>query len=274
MLPTPERTADWLAAVARRNSRRTFDTTPAAAAALDDIEALCQRLRPYPDARVVLVREPAADIFKGIIGSYGKVTGSPHALLFIADKRGPFADQHLGYTGEAVVLEATAQSLSTCWIGGFFDPTRAESLVSLTAHERILAVSPLGVAASLTSGTERAMTGMAGSSKRKPLDALAPAGTTGWPTWAVAALETARLAPSAVNRQPWRFRWDDAANGGSLVISADSRWEMPKVTKRLDCGIAMLHVEIAALSCGVIGSWTDLSSGLDVARFSPAEKSS
>ena len=267
MFPTPERSADWLAAVSSRHSRRTFDPTPVDAAKLDTIEALCERFRPHDDARVVLARNPAIDIFKGIIGGYGKVSGAPHALRFIADKRASFADQHLGYTGEAAVLEATALELATCWVGGFFDPKRAATLVTLAPGERILAVSPLGTAAAEPSATERSMTGMAGSSGRKPLDVLAPTGTAGWPTWATAALETARLAPSAVNRQPWRFRWD----GHGLVVAINSRMETPKVTKRLDCGIAMLHIEIAALSFGVSGSWADLSAGLDVARFTPAE---
>lgn len=267
MLPTPERSADWLAAVARRRSRRTFETTPIDATTLSEIESVCDRFRPYPDARVVVVRNPSIDIFKGIIGGYGKVSGAPHALLFIADTHSPFAQQHLGYTGEAIVLEATTRALSTCWVGGFFDPKRAASLVVLAPQERILAVSPLGIGASEPSVTERSMSGMAGSSVRKPIDVLAPGGTDGWPAWATAALETARLAPSAVNRQPWRFRWD----GSGLVVGLNSRMETPKVTKRLDCGIAMLHLEIAASTFGVTGEWSDLSAGLDVARFTPTE---
>jgi len=270
MLPTPERAPDWLAAVSRRHSRRSFDGAPADVAVLSLIEDLCARFRPYPDARVELVTDPAVDIFKGIIGGYGKVTDAPHALLFIADSRAPFADQHLGYTGEAVVLEATARELATCWIGGFFDPKKAASLVDLAPGECVVAASPLGTAVAHASSTERTMTAMAGSHARKPLDVIAPDGTSGWPAWAVGALETARLSPSAVNRQPWRFRWD----GEGLVASLNSRLESPKVTKRLDCGIAMLHVEIAAMSYGVTGVWHDLSSGLDVGRFVPAQVNS
>jgi len=267
MLPTPERAPDWLAAVARRRSRRSFDGVPVDTTELHAMEDLCRRFRPYADARVELVTDPAVDIFKGIVGGYGKVTDAPHALLFIADTRAPFANQHLGYTGEAIVLEATSRTLDTCWIGGFFDPKKATSLVELGAGERVVAASPLGIALAQATSAERTMTNMAGSKNRKPLEVIAPDGTAGWPAWAIGALETARLAPSAVNRQPWRFRWDDDA----LVVSVNGRLETPKVTKRLDCGIAMLHVEIAALSYGVTGSWTDLSSGLDVARFVPAK---
>lgn len=270
MLPTPERAPDWLAAVARRRSRRSFTGVAADTMDLYAIESLCRRFRPHADARVELVTDPAVDIFKGIVGGYGKVTDAPHALLFIADVHAPFAHQHLGYTGEAIVLEATTRSLATCWIGGFFDPKKAASLVELAPGERVVATSPLGTAVAQDTSTERTMTGMAGSATRKQLDVLAPAGTRTWPAWAIGALETARLAPSAVNRQPWRFRWD----GDALVVSVNSRLESPKVTKRLDCGIAMLHVEIAALSYGSAGSWVDLSAGLDVARFVPVKVNS
>jgi hypothetical protein len=37
----------------------------------------------------------------------------------------------------------------------------------------------------------------------------------------------------------------------------------------MDCGIAMLHVEVGAAVAGVAGAWSDLD-GLDVARFDPA----
>ena len=71
-----ERAPEWLAAVARRHSRRAFDGQPVAAALLDSMDACCNTFRPYPDARTVLVRSPEVDIFKGIVGSYGKVTGA------------------------------------------------------------------------------------------------------------------------------------------------------------------------------------------------------
>ncbi|HHY93759.1 MAG TPA: nitroreductase, partial [Firmicutes bacterium] len=37
----------------------------------------------------------------------------------------------MGYTGEAVVLEATALGLATCWVGGFFRPEVAARLLGV-----------------------------------------------------------------------------------------------------------------------------------------------
>jgi len=229
---------------------------------LDAMEECCRTFRPYARVRAELVREPSTDIFKGVAGAYGKVTGSPHVLLFIADEREPFAAQHVGLTGEAAVLEATRLDLDTCWVGGFFSADKARRLVSLDDGERVYAVSPLGSANPSKSFTEKTMSRLAGSKKRKCVAELAPGISDSWPTWAIAAVETARLAPSALNHQPWRFR----LAGQGLAIFTDSASESPRNAKRLDCGIAMLHAQLGASASGFRGSWTDLT-GSDVARF-------
>jgi nitroreductase len=261
-----ERAPEWLAAVARRTSRRAFNGEPISSALLETMDSCCREFRPYPDARVSMVPAPEVDVFTGIIGSYGKVTGSPHVLVFIADERAPYADQHIGFTGEAIILEAARLGLDTCWIGGFFSADKVRRIVRLTEGERVYSVSPLGFARAGNTATEKAMQGMAGSRKRKSIEELAPGIGTAWPDWAVAAVETARLAPSAMNRQPWRFRFND----GALFVAKDGALETPKVTKRLDCGIAMLHAELAAIAEGVHGAWVDMD-GTDVARFDTKE---
>ncbi len=255
----------WFDATTVRRSRRAFDSTPVDAERLDALAAACGGFHPHPDARVALVAEPTVDVFSGIVGSYGKVTGAPHVLFMIADSRSPHSQQHAGYVGEAAILEATSMGLGTCWIGGFFDSAKAERLIRLDPNERVVAVSPVGTPVEKPSSAERAMSRMARSRRRKPLDRITSESTENWPAWALAALECARIAPSAVNRQPWRFNYEEPC----LIVSRDSLVETPKVTKALDCGIAMLHAELGALSVGIAGAWEDLDSGRALARFRP-----
>jgi hypothetical protein len=272
-LPTPDptralfaaRAADWLGAVARRRSRRAYRPERVPTPVLDELDTVCAGFRPHRCARVVLVRDPATDVFTGVIGSYGKIVGAQHILVFIGSNLDEFGDQHVGYTGEAIVLEATRLELATCWVGGFFSPKKVADVVDLIPGERAFAVSPVGTALSSRSTTEMVMAKLAGAERHKSVAQLAPDSRSGsWPQWAVAAVETARLAPSALNRQPWRFRME----GDSLVVARDSAVETPRVTKRLDIGIAMLHIELAAAAHRVRGTWTDLASP-DVARFDP-----
>jgi len=83
--------------------------------------------------------------------------------------------------------------------------------------------------------------------------------------WVRIALEAARLAPSAMNRQPWGFE----VAPGSITVSVRTGGPEMTISKRLDCGIAMLHIEVAAMSRGVRGSWEWLKPP-GVARFSVA----
>lgn len=260
-----ETSAEWLAMVARRHSWRSFDGLPADGATLMRLGDVCSAFRPYPDARAELVARPKVDVFRGLLGLYGKVVGAPHLLVFIGDEHADYPDQHVGYTGEAIVLEATRLGLDTCWVGGFFSERRVAQVVRLGAGERVYAVSPVGFAEPAGSVSERMLAGFAGAHRRKRTVEIAPGIARGsWPQWAVAAAETVRLAPSAMNRQPWRCRFED----GAFLLAKDNGFETPRVSKRLDIGIAMLHADLAARAHGVIGRWTDLP-GLDVARFDP-----
>ena len=248
----------WHDAVSRRRSTRQYAGKPVAAAALEAVRRVCAEFRPFPSARAVLVADPAEDVFRGIPGGYGKVSGAPALVAFVGNMQSPDVQEALGYTGEGVILEATALGLATCWVGGFFSPKRAAAIAKVSPNERVLAVTPIGYAKEGSSLQERAMSRFGRNWQRRPLSDLA----TGlkekdWPAWMKAALDAARLAPSAMNRQPWRFQVDR----NSITVSADSALNPTMVvSKRLDCGIAMLHIEIGALTSGTRGSWEPLES--------------
>ena len=258
--------SEWLAAVPIRHSRRAYLEQPVDAGALDAMERCVAALAPISGmVRLVVVRRLKVDIFKGVVGGYGKVKGASSALIFIGDQAASGVNQRIGYLGEALVLEATRLGLGTCWVGGFFDAGRTATQVELAKGERIYAVSPLGLTPEDKTAGERMMSAVARSHKRKPLEVTAPdAGPETWPVWAMEGLKAARVAPSAVNRQPWRFSFQ----GGAVCVAPDSAIDTPKISRRLDCGIAMLHFELAARAAGHLGIW-ELGSGREVACYRP-----
>jgi hypothetical protein len=219
---------------------------------------------PFPNARSCLVTESVKDVFKGIVGSYGKIKGAPAFIAFIGDMDSASVQEEVGYTGEGIILEATALGLNTCWVAGFFKPESVSSLVEIKSNERVLAVTPVGYARRFESLEEKLMTGFGRTHRRVPISRLISSLTQdSLPEWIRASIHAARLAPSAVNRQPWGFHVEDDS------ITAYIRTGGPdfSISKRLDCGIAMLHIEVAAMICGVRGDWQFLKAP-QVARFS------
>ncbi|MCJ7488330.1 MAG: nitroreductase family protein, partial [Candidatus Aminicenantes bacterium] len=200
----------WSLAIASRISRRSFAVEAPGEALLARLERVCREFRPFPEARAALVREPVDEVAAGIIGGYGRVSGAPCYLAFIGQMDSARVQECVGYTGEALVLEATSLGLSTCWVGGLFKPGVASARLGLGENEKVVCISPVGYPKAKPSLTDRIFKAIAGSAHRKSLEELMAGGRV--PAGGLKpALEAARLSPSANNRQPWRFRTDARA---------------------------------------------------------------
>jgi hypothetical protein len=248
----------WHQVIARRRSHRHFDLDrPIASAALAALDKVCNEFVPFPQARARLVTKSAETVFKGIIGSYGKIRHPPAFIAFIGNMDDPFVQEKVGYTGEGIILEATALGLDTCWVGGFFRPDIAGALVETSDNERVLAVTPVGYARGFESWEDKLMSRFGRSRNRLPLSKLARGlPREEWFEWIDVSLQAARLAPSATNRQPWGFDVEE----NSITVFVRTGGPEFSVSKRLDCGIAMLHLEVAAADRGRRGQWEFLPS--------------
>ncbi len=238
----------WYKAIFLRHSQRKFSGELPNERVTSTIEQVCTEFTPFPGVRSVLVREPANDVFKGAVGQYFlKVTEAPYYIAFIGDMNTPNVQASTGYIGEGIVLEATSQGLNTCWVGGFFKRESVAKQIDLGDTEQILAITPVGY-----SKDEKDRVGISTKQyRRKSLDGFIISDEGENSDWTYPALEAARLAPSAANRQPWRFE----INEGSITISTNSKREGFGVSRKLDCGIAMLHLELGALVNGFKGRW-------------------
>jgi len=254
----------WHRVIARRRSRRHFDPNlPIAPETLATLDKVCNQFAPFPHARSRLVTESVESVFKGIVGSYGKVKGARAFIAFVGNMDDPFVQEKVGYTGEGIILEATASGLNTCWVAGFFRRETVASLIDVSDKEQVLAVTPVGYAQQSESWEEKSMTRFGRSHNRLPLSRLVRGlPREKWPDWVNICLEAARLAPSAANRQPWGY---DVQENSITVFARTSGPEF-NVSKRLDCGIAMLHLEVAAADSGCMGEWEFLPSP-QVAKF-------
>lgn len=175
--------------------------------------------------------------------------GNPPYYAALVGEVGPLPEERLGYFGEQLVLHATQLGLGTCWVASTYnaETTRAE----LAAGEKLHDVVPIGYAPAKMPMKQRTI--RAGIRARdKKLEAMwqGPVPFNQAPEWIQAAIAAVHKGPSAVNCQPVVFVQDGE---GEPV-----RATVPEVRRGLeytDMGIAKYHFEVAAASCGVIGSW-------------------
>lgn len=240
------------AAIPVRRSTRVYRDEPLREDDRSAVGALAERIAVFEDVRVDVIHGVPDGFFSGIVGSYFEIRNAPSALVFSRVGRSDRARWHAGYLGEALVLDATARGIATCWVGGSY----RESVVKGTADisERPLIVIALGY------GGDEPVKNV----KRRDLEAIAP-GVGRWPSWARAAAEAVRIAPSSMNRQLWRLDLDDA---GRMTVSTPGGLARLGGNPRLGGGIAGLHVELAANRHGVLGVWDERDP--DAFVFSPA----
>jgi nitroreductase len=154
-------------------------------------------------------------------------------------------DEAFGYSFEKMVLYAWSLGIGTTWIGGTMNRSVFESVSKVTDDEIMMCVSPLGYPAEKRSVKEIAMRAAIQADKRKDQESmffengfsekLKTCSET-----EKTALEAVRLAPSAVNKQPW-----------IIVKCADSyhfyeKHSLPAAShsfdiQRVDIGIAICH---------------------------------
>lgn len=238
----------WYEAVQTRYSQQKFMTKDIKAFTLKSLEKKIEDLNQiYPEIRIEIFKKSIKDILPALKGKYGNFTDSPAFMAFIINDNGENCWTKMGYIGEAAILEATALGLGTCWVGARYIPDRSRLKLNLKRRERLVAVSPIGYSSENYNLTRHFISKLFPHRDRKNVKELCPDGyDSDWPGWVKNAIKMGSYAPSRLNRQPWRFYYGD----GKLVV--DCKGE-PTAYKRLECGIALLHVEIGALDGGVSG---------------------
>ena len=211
--------------------------------------------------------EPAAggDVASGRIGTYGIIKNAP-AFVVGAVRPAPFAFADFGYALEGVVLAAAAIGLGTCWLGGTFTRSSFAERIGCADDEIIPAVVSIGYPADAMRMFERLARWKVDADNRLSWDALFSEGEIGTPLSRKAAgaytnpLDMVRLAPSAVNYQPWRIVREKGAEAYRFHLARtrdfDEKSFMVKADlQRIDMGIAMAHFDLATREAGMEGRW-------------------
>jgi hypothetical protein len=195
-----------------------------------------------------------------VTGTYGVIKGAKTFIVSFV-KKSPGDMEDVGYLFEHIILFATAIGLDTCWMGASFSRSLFSEIISLQHDEVIPVVSPVGYKADRRSLTDTLFHLTAGSKNRKSWSALFFNRTFNLPLNPKDAgifempFEMVRLAPSAVNKQPWRLILDEHAVHFFLKRTPGYEKTFTMDLQRIDMGIAMCHFELAAMDAGIQGSW-------------------
>lgn len=158
---------------------------------------------------------------------------APYYLVLFAKKH-PWAYMNAGFVMEQIVLYLTARGLGTCYLGGVIYSGKDETPASGDAFTEVIAAA-FGYPAETEQGSTRG---------RKSLSQICTM-RGGCPGNMKKILEAARMAPSAGNRQPWRF----IVYPNKVHIYMKNRVFQTKhgrMLEEVDMGIVMSHLALAA----------------------------
>lgn len=225
----------WCDAVYKRSSVRKFTGAPDKAQ-LDQLGVLCRKL----SWQGITIR-----MFKGP-GLRSQIKGTDVYAVIVAKQGTPMEME--GFMGEALVLEATAMGLGTCWLGmGFYGDviTRNVNLQNDEAVHCVIAIGKCDMPA--FAPKRKDLSKVCGMSEAE-LEALG--------AWQKEAVLAARVAPSAANFQPWKITADKTG-----VSITEPEIVLYKKYAALDRGICMMHAAVGAFKAGRKATWKKVDGG-------------
>ncbi|MBR3844533.1 MAG: nitroreductase family protein [Clostridia bacterium] len=184
------------------------------------------------------------------------VTGTD---LYVGGKmqKGPYANVAFGYSFEAMVLYAWSLGVGTVWLGGTMNRSAFEQAMGLEEGEMMPCASALGYIAPKMSLRESMMRKGVKADMRMPFEELFFKGDFNTPLAKKQAgivgqaLEMVRLAPSAVNKQPWRVVVKEKDVHFYLKRSKGFSHDGHLDMQMVDMGIALCHFELTAKELGL-----------------------
>jgi nitroreductase len=226
---------------------------------------------------VILKSKPKGEDLVEILGAYGRFITPPYYLVpYTRNSKNSLVD--LGYHSEQIAIQLWAKGIGSCFIGCLSRQEKVRQLFQLPADAQIAAFLVFGYPGigfgigTITDFTKSIM----GISARKPVEEIFfqdsfdhPAKPVGF--WQK-IIEAARMAPSAVNAQPWRFllRNDELY---LFTLRNILKYVLPENQDYCyhDSGLCMANIDLALTSFGQKFEWKLLDGELDFADHLPEQ---
>ena len=218
-----------LEAIESRHSVRRYKDDPIPEDILTKLRERIREINQEAGLNIQLVTgEPKA--FSGLM-AYGSFSGVKNYLVMAGKKNGEL-DEKIGYYGEQLVLLAQTLGLNSCWAGLSY--SKIPGTYQLAEGEKVSCYIALGYGT--TQGSGHKVKNIKDVSNASDLT----------PEWFNKGVETALLAPTAVNQQKFFLEYLGNRDNGSLPkVAAKPLFSMIGYIK-IDLGIVKYHFEIGA----------------------------
>ena len=226
---------------------------------------LLQELKGYTNNSLRLISDIAveaeildnATVFEklnGIAGYQGHMINAPH-YLFLCSEQKDYYIENAGYMGEDMILKANDIGIDSCWIT-FEDSDKIKAALGISTDKAVVAIIALGYAAPADKTVVNAT--KTGDNYSKSQMDIVKTGASyrvhvedivfmdKWGSNATVeqmeergildAFQYANMAPSTLNRQPWRYIID----GGTVVFALRKDAQISEYEEKIDSGISML----------------------------------
>lgn len=227
----------YIEAIEKRHSRRAYKQKPLGAEIKQVISQMVDAVNESAGLDFIFI-DDATPFFKIFTGKF--------SMIVVAGPDTQKARENCGYYGESIVLQCVYHGLGTCWVSGTYNENKVYETVNLASEKRIYAVITIGYAKDNYSLIEKTMYN-ATHKKNKTYQDMFEACDAKLPEEYAYGMKLVEKGPSAVNRRPVKFRYENGILSGYV--------DEPYSDKSVDFGIAKLHFLIGVKSKGINGKW-------------------
>lgn len=230
--------AQYIEAIENRRSRRSYKNKPLDPEIMDVVRQMVDIVNNDAGLDLVFI-EDATPAFKIFSGQF--------SMIAVCGPNTQKAREDCGYYGESIVLQCVYHGLGTCWVSGTYNENKVYDMINLDREKRLYAVITIGYPKDSLSIVEKTMYN-ATHKKNKPYQNMIEFCDKKLPDDYAYAMKLVEMGPSAVNRRPVLFRYEND------VVSAHV--DEPYSDKSIDFGIAKLHFLVGCRAKGIKGHWS------------------
>lgn len=230
--------AEYIEAIEKRRSRRSYKNKPLDSGIMDIVREMVDAVNEQAGLDFKFI-EDATPAFKIFTGKF--------SMIAVCGPDSAKAREDCGYYGESILLQCVYHGLGTCWVSGTYNENKVYEMIDLEREKRLYAVITIGYPKESLSIVEKTMYN-ATHKKNKPYQKMFEVCDRKLPDEYVYAMKLVEKGPSAVNRRPVMFSYDNE----KITAWVDE----PYSDKSIDFGIAKLHFVIGCRANGINGHWS------------------